>query len=74
MEGMKRDSNNGRSERSDFLLRPPIVAFMSLGMVLPEYLLVVVVCAFSAMTVLAIVHTINGRDDQCHAKPSPAPL
>jgi len=70
---MKRDSSNGRRKLSEFLLIPPAAALVSLGMVLPEYMLVLVVSAFLAEIVLAIVRTINRRDDPRHAKPPLAP-
>jgi hypothetical protein len=70
---MKRDSSNRRSKLSEFLLIPPAGAIVSLGMVLPEYLLVFVVSAFLATMVLTIVQTFNRGDDRCHAKPPVAP-
>jgi hypothetical protein len=51
---MKRDSSAERSELSDILLIPPAAALVSLGMVLPEYWLILVISAFLAMIVLAI--------------------
>jgi hypothetical protein len=70
---MKRDSSHGRTERRDFRLIRPAAALVSVGMILPEYLLVLVVSAFLAIMVLAIVQTINHRDDPRHAKPPPVP-
>ncbi len=70
---MKRDSSHGRNERRDFLLIRPAGALVSVGMILPEYLLVLVVSAFLAMMVLAILQTINRRADPRHAKPPPVP-
>jgi hypothetical protein len=70
---MKRDSSNRRSEPSDFLLIRPAAVLLSLGMVLPEYMLVLVLSAFLSMTVLAIVQTINRRNDPRYTKPQPAP-
>ncbi len=61
---MKRDSSPGRNERRDFLLVRPAAALVSVGMILPEYLLVLAVSAFLPMIVLAIVQTINHRDDR----------
>ena len=52
---MKRDSCNGRSDLADFLLIPPAATVISLGMVLPEYLLILVFSAFLAKTILVIV-------------------
>ena len=66
---MKRDSSAERSELSDFLLIPPAAALVSLGMVLPEYWLILVVAAFLAMIVLAIVQKINQPDDPRHLGP-----
>jgi len=63
---MKRDSSAERSELSDILLIPPAAALVSLGMVLPEYWLILVVAAFLAMIVLAIVQKINRHDDPRH--------
>jgi hypothetical protein len=68
---MNRDSSPGRNERRDFLLIRPAAVLVSVGMILPEYLLVLVVSAFLAMIVLAIVQTINRRDDPRLAKPPP---
>jgi len=58
---MIRDSSNGRSKHRDFPLIRPAAALVSVGMILPEYLLVLVVSAFLAMIVLAIVQTMNHR-------------
>jgi hypothetical protein len=68
---MKRDSSPGRTLRRDFRLMRPAAALASVGMILPEYLLVLVVSAFMTMMVLVIVQTINHRDDPHHAKPPP---
>jgi len=70
---MKRYSTNGRNDRRDFLLIRPAAALVSVGMILPEYLLVLVVSASLAMMVLAIVQTVNHRADPRHAKPPPVP-
>ncbi len=70
---MKRDSSNGGNDRSGFLLKQPAAALVSVGMMLPEYLLVLVVSAFLAMMVLAIVQTIGHRDDPRHAEPLTTP-
>ncbi len=67
---MKRDSSDGTSDRSDFLLKRPAAALVAVGMILPEYLLVVVGSAFLAMMVLAIVQTISRRDDPGYASSS----
>jgi hypothetical protein len=56
---MKPDSSNRRSEPSDFLLIRPAAVLLSLGMVLPEYLVLVALSAFLPMMVLAIIQTIN---------------
>ena len=42
------------------MLKRSAAAVLSLGMILPEYLLLVAVSAFLAMTILAIVPTIIG--------------
>ncbi len=67
---MKRNSSNGSNERFDFRLKRPAVALVAVGMILPEYLLVVAVSAFLAMVVLAIVETISHRDDPGYASSS----
>ena len=73
MGSMKRDSSNRRSEPSDFLLIRPAAAFLSLGMVLPEYLVVLALSAVLPMMILAMIQTISRRDDPRYAKPQPAP-
>jgi len=70
---MKRDPNNRSSEPSNFLLIPPAAVFLSLGMVLPEYLVVLTLGALLSMMVLAIVQTINRRDDPPATRAQPAP-
>jgi hypothetical protein len=57
---MKRDSTNRRNERRNYLLKRPAAAVLSLGMILPEYLLLAAVGAILALTILAIVPTIIG--------------
>jgi hypothetical protein len=46
------------NERRDFLLKRRAAVVLSLGMILPEYLLLVTVSAFLAMTILAAIQTI----------------
>lgn len=70
MEGMKRDSSNRRSEPSEFLLIPPAAVFLSLGMVLPEYLVVLALGAILSTMILSIVQTIN-RAVTCTQDASP---
>ncbi len=65
---MKRDSRKRRGDSFDFLLIPPAAGLVALGMVLPEYWLILVVGGFVAMTILAIVQKINRRDDPRHAE------
>lgn len=60
---MKRESRHDEGGLSDFLLIPPAAALVGLGMVLPEYWLILVVSAFFGMTVLAIVQKINRGDN-----------
>jgi hypothetical protein len=52
---MKRDSSNGKSELPDFLLMPPAATVISLGMILPEYWLILVFGAFFVKMILVIV-------------------
>jgi hypothetical protein len=65
---MKRDSSHGRNKRSDFLPIRPAAALVSVGMILPEYLVILVVSAFLATMVLAIIQTIHRRDVAGHAE------
>jgi hypothetical protein len=58
---MKRDSSNDRSELSEFLLMPPAAVLASLGMVVPEYWLVIVVGAFVAMAISGCVRASRRR-------------
>lgn len=64
---MKRDASSGRSEFSDFLLIPPAAALVALGMVLPEYWLILVAAAMLAMPILAIIQKVQRRADPRHA-------
>jgi hypothetical protein len=65
---MKRDSSNGTKERYDFLLKRPASALVALGMILPEYLLILAVSAILAIMVLATVQAFNHRAEPRHAK------
>lgn len=68
---MKRDSRDGGNQLSELLLIRPAAGFVALGMILPEYLMVIVVGAFLSAIVLAILQTINPRDEPQRAE---APL
>jgi hypothetical protein len=58
---MKRDSSNGRSEPSDFLLMPPAAVLAALGMVVPEYWLLFVIGALVAMLISGCVRASRRR-------------
>lgn len=60
---MSRDSSDGGNPQSNFLLIRPAAAIVSLGMILPEYLLALVFSSFLAAMVLAIVQTVYHRDE-----------
>jgi hypothetical protein len=56
---MQRDSSNRRSELSSFLQIPPPAAFMAVGMVLPEYWVLLVLIAILAMVMMTIVQKVQ---------------
>jgi hypothetical protein len=58
---MKRDSSSDRREPSDVPLIPPVAAILAVGMILPEYWLILVACALLAMTTLAVVQKVTGH-------------
>jgi hypothetical protein len=56
---MHHDSSGRRSQPSSFLQIPPPAAFMAVGMVLPEYWVLLVLIAILAMFVMTIVQKIQ---------------
>jgi len=60
---MKRDSSDVRREPSDVPLIPPVAAILAVGMILPEYWLILVACALLAMTTLAVVQKVTRRGE-----------
>lgn len=68
---MTRESSDRENQWSEFLLIRPAAAFVALGMILPEYMLLLAVSAFLTTMVLAMVETINDRDEPQHAEAPP---
>jgi hypothetical protein len=58
---MKRDSSNGSSDLSEFLMVPPAAVLAALGMVVPEYWLLFVASAFVAMLISGCVRASRRR-------------
>jgi len=60
---MKSNSNKAAGEPSNVPLIPPMAAVLSLGMILPEYWLIVVACSLVTLVPLAIIQRVSGRAD-----------
>jgi hypothetical protein len=55
---MKRVSSVVQRDPSEVPLIPPVAAILSLGMIIPEYWLILVACALLVMTTLAVVQKV----------------
>lgn len=59
---MQRNSSNARSEPSNVPLIPPVAVILSMGMILPEYWLILVAGALLVMTTLAVVQKVTRQE------------